>query len=780
MPRINVSRSSIIRAISEARAARFGTCPRIAANSAFAVVLAVYLAAAICQALLLPAFEGPDEQRHYAYARFLLANGALPPRERPAMDYGHSYIVGQMSGNPPLYYAMAALAMAPIQDADSVASFTRFNPYFTGFSVYGLPNDNHNHFLHGVEDAFPWRGPALAVRLGRLVSVLLGALTLLAVYAAGREFDPGGALGVLAAAAVACIPQWLFVQSALSNDAAVIAFASLGLWLALRVARRGTTFRAAVMAGLIGGLCGLSKINGSWIALIMLIALVARAPSPSAAFRAASIQVGITALLVGPWLAWGLITNSDATGMSMHTLSDESLLSISPSAIAQLSGHIASAEYGFWYNAGWAGLIPGPEWLYPLYRIVFGTGSAIAIFLVGYRAARRSLAGPRALAAALIGLTIIFATMGFAYWVLVLQWSIGRLLYPGIAAFALVTAFGWRSMLQFGHPPLRAALGATLLTILFAGLIAGPVTTLSALLPRADLKRGPDTAKTATRITFLDPSDRATPVAVLTGFNMAGHGLAQGRVMFADLCWKATGYRGRVFPYSIQVVAGDNARLGDRSSFHGLGSYPQSAWADGEEFCDPTALRITLPVERTQSYDVLVTLFDGEPGTTTYGRALQALDGAGRPIERTIVGSVRVAAPNPIQAMAPPIARFGDAIRLNGWSVGADGGGPKVTLQWQALRDGSRDLKVFFYSRDVDGRIVASSDHRPDRNRFPTNIWEAGDVIEDVFTLDMPGSSPLSELEYLVGLYDEATGTREPAVNLASGLSAPDNAVLMP
>src|SRR5450759_1638239 len=146
---------------------------------ALMAILAVYVLLALVQSLTLPVFEGPDEQRHYAYVRYLVNHFALPPVSKQPNDDSSTYQIGQEAGQPPFYYTLVALATAPFPGADDVQGFVNTNPYMTAYDVTGVGNDNHNRYLHGQERYATFTGLSLAVHVGRLVSVILGVLTLL-------------------------------------------------------------------------------------------------------------------------------------------------------------------------------------------------------------------------------------------------------------------------------------------------------------------------------------------------------------------------------------------------------------------------------------------------------------------------------------------------------------------------------------------------------------------------------------------------------------------------
>ena len=84
--------------------------------------------------LTVPAFEAPDEVGHFSYAVHLRTTRSLPVLR-----------VGQLSAahQPPLYYAVAALAALPADLADHTGAFT-LNPRFMwagGVSGDGADDD---------------------------------------------------------------------------------------------------------------------------------------------------------------------------------------------------------------------------------------------------------------------------------------------------------------------------------------------------------------------------------------------------------------------------------------------------------------------------------------------------------------------------------------------------------------------------------------------------------------------------------------------------------------
>ena len=129
----------------------------------FVAILAIYLLLAVGYSVALPLGEAPDEADHYAYIVYLGQNRTLPVG--PEVTQGK---------HPPLYHAAAA-ALTAWTGLDF--TFLRSNPDALPLG----PDKPPNFFVHTTLESFPWRGGALALHLARLLSVALGAVTVLSL-----------------------------------------------------------------------------------------------------------------------------------------------------------------------------------------------------------------------------------------------------------------------------------------------------------------------------------------------------------------------------------------------------------------------------------------------------------------------------------------------------------------------------------------------------------------------------------------------------------------------
>lgn len=180
----------------------------------FLAILAIYLALAVGYSAIVPLGEAPDEADHYAYIVYLGVHGSLPVGSEVTQ-----------SKHPPLYHAAAA-ALSAWTGLDF--TFLRSNPDALPLG----PDKPPNFFIHTTLERFPWRGGALAMHLARLLSVVLGAVTVWATWRLGVEVFPRRpAIGLAAAAFLAGLPGFLFISGSVNNDNAAGALGALAILL---------------------------------------------------------------------------------------------------------------------------------------------------------------------------------------------------------------------------------------------------------------------------------------------------------------------------------------------------------------------------------------------------------------------------------------------------------------------------------------------------------------------------------------------------------------------
>ncbi len=156
-----------------------------------------------------------------------------------------------------------------------------------------------SYWIFGVDMASPLR-----------LSALMGVVAVLAVYSMGRQLYGRGA-GLVAAAAVACMPLCLFYQRSAMSDGNYLCLSCLAMALSLRSmrARGWRRFAACAAAGAIFGFS--FSVNPSTILFAgctgvgLLLQHRLRAVLPGAAMLAAAAGVwAIVNWAMGPYMRW--------------------------------------------------------------------------------------------------------------------------------------------------------------------------------------------------------------------------------------------------------------------------------------------------------------------------------------------------------------------------------------------------------------------------------------------------------------------------------------------
>ena len=83
-----------------------------------------------------------------------------------------------------------------------------------------------------------------------------------------------------------------------------------------------------------------------------------------------------------------------------------------------------------------------------------------------------------------------------------------------------------------------------------------------------------------------------------------------------------------------------------------------------------------------------------------------------------------------------------------------------VSLLWQAIPVMTSSYTVFVHLVDAAGKRWAQHDGIPFGGIYPTTRWEAGEMVRDVHSLDLPAGLPDGRYTLRVGLYDTATQAR--------------------
>jgi hypothetical protein len=145
-----------------------------------------------------------------------------------------------------------------------------------------------------------------------------------------------------------------------------------------------------------------------------------------------------------------------------------------------------------------------------------------------------------------------------------------------------------------------------------------------------------------------------------------------------------------------------------------------------------------------------------------------------RPNQSFIASAVLKDAP---EAQHPVGASYEDRIELRGYDLELPGGDSvgagqrfKVTWYWRVVGKVPAGYQVFVH---VDGHgLRLNGDHVPVSGRYPTTLWDIGDLIVDTQELTIPASYPVGDYSIYVGFF-----SADKRLEVKSGLDDGDDRV---
>ncbi len=402
--------------------------------------------------LAVPAWEAPDEVAHIRYVDHLLATRSLPVQHRDRFGEEHQ---------APLYYALAALAVAGVDQSDPIGAF-RWNRRF-GWE----PGADVNMALHARGERFAFRGQALALRIVRLLSTGLAAgtviLTMMLAAAAGAR----GAVVLVAGSLVAFNPQFVFVSAVANNDN-LLTLCCTGCLLSLtRAVRAQTPGRASAWFG-VGAWWSaalLAKLSALTFAPVITVALALRwwrGDSGDSVVRAATAVGSVVTLVAGWWFVRNQWLYGDPLGLgpfrTMFRPHDAIGLNALPTALL-------TQFQSFWGWFGWMS-VPAPQWFYLLVgALTLAAVVGLARAISGQAARRPSNRAVDALLVLVLAVVVhevfqLRAILTFGH-----SWMQGRYLFPILPAASVLAALGLSNLVSSRQLPLLAVGVATVLVL---------------------------------------------------------------------------------------------------------------------------------------------------------------------------------------------------------------------------------------------------------------------------------------------------------------------------
>lgn len=731
-------------------------------HSRLVALVGLFVALCLAYNVATPLYEAPDERDHVDYTGWLAGGNGFPHLVADREEVGEIW-------QPPLYYALVAAVIAPLDRAelDSIAPLSE--DWQAGLSRLA-------HY-HTAAESFPFRGAALTVHVARLVSTALGLITVLAAYAIARllfpDDDRARRYALVAATLVALNPQFIFMSAAVNNDNLVIALSSVALWLVVKLvtgetdedeaARPGWGWYAVL--GVVWGAAALAKLTGLTLGLVIGLALlyVAVRRRSLRPLVVGGLLTGGGMLLVCGWWFW---RNWQLYG---DPLAWGEMLAVTGSLVRpSLLGWPETLRYAtflrqtYWASFGYGVLAPDSfYWVVTAVMLLIAAGWAIRLLR-----GRGEADWPRRVALLLLAIWAATVLAFLLRWIRTIDMTNqGRLLFPAIAALGVLGAAGLAALdgrRMLISKAVTAVLGCwaaalPLLTILPAYAQPSPVAAASIPNP-VDIRFGDDIR--------------------LRGYELPAV-IAPGEPVPIALYWETARPIAESYIVALRVLDPAGQPASGLDTLPADGRYSTAVWPPGAPFRDAYALPPLSEAAQPGLGSLLVIIYPrGEPGAPL---AVTVGDAAAGHEAR--IGAVKLA-PFATEPVTPPIttgATLGERFRLQGYDAPATaqaGETVNIMLFWESLAPDGHDYTVFVHLVDAAGQLVAQSDGPPRGGTYPTSIWGAGEQIIDARALVLSDDLPAGRYSLLVGLYDPASGGRLAAVG-ADGRRYTDDAVLV-
>lgn len=464
-----------------------------------------------CWALITPPFQAPDEVDHYAYTQSLVERGKAPSPNPastlPRWSQAEALSLEDMAFPSDHQAGDSRVPWLRAEEREYEAHVAALHPSESDTGGNETAASHGPIYYYALAPGYLLGGssPLDQLTFMRLMSALIGALTVLFTFLLARELAPRRPwLAVLAALFVAYQPMYGFISGAVNNDVGVNAGAAALEFLTVWVMRRGIGWRSGLAIGALLGLLPFVKATAlpiyPVVALGLLFALWRHHPGVRTRGRAVGERLRAFGGSMREARRGLLITLVGAVGgVAVYELVDRLSASLHPAEAASGAAGVGAASatslalehpldflaylwelflprlsfmtphfettlpagYEIFVERGWAAFgwydVFFPRWIYQLLAVMMLLTILLALLGIWRERPflRRHL--PEAIVIVLIPIAVV---VGFeaAYYTTGARPAVaefGRYAFPAIAAFAVLVigalhALGRRRVLAVG------------------------------------------------------------------------------------------------------------------------------------------------------------------------------------------------------------------------------------------------------------------------------------------------------------------------------------------
>lgn len=550
------------------------------------VVVVIFMICGLMYDSATPLFEGLDEVWHYAMVK-RLADGESLPVVEPGVDTAWR----QEGLQPPLYYAILSAATNWVDTSDYASHRMLTSTNLT----IGLPHDEEGEkfwYYHTRSEDFPYRNTALAVHIGRWISMIMAAGTVVLSYGLARELFPRwNHVATLTAAIVAFNPGFLFVSNQVNNDNLTNLLGAAAAMLMARLWKRGFSPYLSIWMALLCSMLALTKLNG--ISIILALAILtcwyaAKHHMWKQYLHLVLICGAAIALISGWWYARNVVLYGSPFPMEIH----RSFVTTRSLTFLEVLKQYWGYHVSYWGVFGLSNvLLPTPA--YQIYAFF----SWVALAGVGIwtwrhrRTAHRTLPIPVVLVAIMLLSTL--------YWTRTAPGPAGRLSYPAIGAISLLAAIGILSIVPRGWQGYSSALLASIMAIV---ALVVPFMSIRPSYELAMLR--PPLASDG--ITMQYPLEAYLgDVIKLAGFDVTR---TSEYDMLVTMHWVVLSRTDEHLIVFVHLLDSDGILVTGHDGVPLDSMYPSEVWSPGEWLADTHSLRVSEGFEQGE-YQLVVGMY---------------------------------------------------------------------------------------------------------------------------------------------------------------------------
>jgi hypothetical protein len=729
-------------------------------------ILCAFLLLGFAYSAVNPLHEATDELRHYRFIQYLIQRDGLP-----IQGEGGDLDCTTQGHHPPLFYLSAALVTGWVDTGRDVCHEPQTNPFWA-YRYWEVGRDNKNQYLHTADEAWPWRGEALAAHLARAINLLFGAATVWLTWATARAIWPRRpALAAGAAAFVAFNPMFLYMAGAINNDvvAAMAGAAVTYACVRLLLDPKGLTPGWGAALGALFGLALMSKFNLAAIVVAIgatMTWVAWRRNQWRAWLGAVALAALVSAAIAGWWFVRNQVLYGEPTGV-------ERLTELWGVRDPRDSFWLAVSELPYAWTSLWGrfgyGQIPLPPVFYAAVLAValLALGGYLYAWLLGRmrpaaaaapeasgRPSRSAAGHPATAPLLLLGLVVLlFFAVLFNYLLISPAGPMGRFFFPALPALAILLFHGlslWLSGPAVEDRIVRLAVAANGLMFAFAvvalaGYLAPAYAPPPAWPEAAALPNATDA--------------RFDTLVALRGYDAGPSVVRPGEPIDLELYWEVTGRPPGDYLLFVHLIDTETgAIIAQRDTHPGLGNFPSSRWQPGDRFVERVRLYLPETAYAPASAELRAGLY--APGAYRLGITDAATgDGLGDSFR---LGEVAVEAPaGDADVPNPGDYNFEDRVRLLGYAYdrrsAAPGEALAVTLYWEASQPDPGDYELQVRLTGPDGSVAASHQAPPDPAMAG---WRPGETVTTTHAIGLESALSPGDYSVEVALVDPATGRR--------------------